>query len=197
MTPAQRRMIVPVVSLSLGVLLLAVTAWLTLREAAGPRPAGAVIGGPFELTSQEGKPITDKDLRGRPFLVFFGFTHCPDVCPTALREISDIFAALGEDKKVSALFVTVDPERDTAESLKDYVSNFDKRIIGVTGSRAAIDATLKSYRVYARKVPGEGENYSMDHSTIIYLMDKQGRFVNAFNINRTPKEAAAELARYL
>lgn len=197
MTPAQRRMIVPVVSLSLGVLLLAVTAWITLRDASGPRPGGAVIGGPFELTSQEGKPITEKDMRGRPFLVFFGFTNCPDVCPTALREISDVFAALGEDKKVGALFITVDPERDTAASLKDYVSNFDKRIIGVTGSRAAIDATMKAYRVYARKVPGEGDNYTMDHSTIIYLMDKQGRFVNAFNINRAPKESAAELARYL
>ncbi len=197
MSPAQRRMIVPVVSLSLGVLLLAVTAWITLRDSGGSRQGLSVIGGPFELTSQEGTPITDRDMRGKPFLVFFGFTNCPDVCPTALREISDIFSALGEDKKVSALFITVDPERDTAASLKDYVSNFDKRITGVTGPRQAIDAVLKSYRVYARKIPGEAGSYSMDHSTIIYLMDKQGRFVNAFNINRTPKEAAAELQRYL
>ncbi len=197
MTPSQRRMIVPAVSLSLGVLLLAVTAWLTLRDPGGPRSGLPVIGGAFELTSQDGAAITDKDLRGRPFLVFFGFTNCPDVCPTALREISDVFSALGDDKKIAELFITVDPERDTAASLKDYVSNFDKRIIGVTGSRASIDATLKAYRVYARKIPGEKDNYSMDHSTIIYLMDKQGRFVNAFNINRTPKESAAELQRYL
>ena len=197
MTPAQRRMIVPVVSLSLGVLLLAVTAWVTLREPGGGRSGGSVIGGPFELTSQEGTTITDRDLRGRPFLIFFGFTNCPDVCPTALREISDVFSALGEDKKVAALFITVDPERDTAASLKDYVSNFDKRIIGVTGDRAAIERTMKAYRVYAKKIPGEGDSYNMDHSTVIYLMDKQGRFVNAFNINRSPRKSAAELQRYL
>ena len=197
MNPAQRRLIVPVVSLTLGVLLLAVTAWITLRDAGGPRTGMSLVGGPFELVSHDGAPITEKDLRGKPFLVFFGFTNCPDVCPTALREISDIFTTLGADKKIAALFITVDPERDTAASLKDYVSNFDKRIIGVTGPRPAIDATLKSYRVYARKIPGERGDYSMDHSTVIYLMDKQGRFVNGFNINRPAKDAAAELLRYL
>jgi protein SCO1/2 len=198
MTPSQRRMIVPVVSLVLGVLLLAVTAWVTLRDAGTARPGGlGAVGGPFELTSQEGAPISDKDLRGRPYLIFFGFTNCPDVCPTALREISDVFAALGPDKKISALFVTIDPERDTAPALKDYVSNFDKRIIGVTGTRAQIEAVTKSFRAYAKKIPGEGDNYSMDHSVMIYLMDKQGRFVTGFNINRPPKESAAELARYL
>lgn len=198
MTPVQRRMIVPVVSLVLAVLLLAVTAWVTLRDAGSSRPGGlGAVGGPFELTSQEGAPISEKDLRGRPFLIFFGFTNCPDVCPTALREISDVFEALGPDRKVAALFVTVDPERDTVASLKDYVSNFDKRIIGVTGTRAQIDAMMKSFRVYAKKIPGEGDNYSMDHSVMIYLMDKQGRFVSGFNINRPPKETAAELARYL
>ena len=98
--PSQRRMIVPVVSLVLGVLLLAVTAWVTLRDAGTARPGGlGAVGGPFELTSQEGTPISDKDLRGRPFLIFFGFTNCPDVCPTALREISDVFAALGPDRR--------------------------------------------------------------------------------------------------
>ena len=196
MTFPQRRMIVPAVSLGLAVLLLAATAWLTLRDPGGGRGVAAV-GGPFELISQDGKPITDRDLRGKPFLIFFGFTNCPDVCPTALREISDIFSALGEDKKIAALFITVDPERDTAASLKDYVSNFDKRIVGVTGDRPALERTMKAFRVYAKKVPGEGDSYNMDHSTVIYLMDKQGRFVNAFNINRPAKEAAAELLRYL
>lgn len=195
MTPAQRRLIVPIVSLTLGVLLLAVTAWVTLRQPAGG--GGPVIGGAFQLTSQDGKPISNKDMSGRPFLVFFGFTNCPDVCPTALREISDVFAAMGEGAKVSALFITVDPERDTPASLKDYISNFDPRILGLTGTREQIDATMKSYRVYARKVPGENGAYSMDHSSIIYLMDKQGRFVGSFNINRPPQDAAAELKRFL
>lgn len=197
MTPAQKRMIVPIVSLTLGVLLLAVTAWVTLRDAGGPRVSGAMIGGPFELVSQEGKPISHKDMLGRPYLIFFGFTNCPDVCPTALREISDVLEALGPDKKISVLFVTVDPERDDAATMKDYVSNFDKRIVGVTGPRPAIEATMKAFRVYARKVPTESGDYTMDHSTIIYLMDKQGRFANPFNVNRTPKESAAELQRYL
>ncbi len=197
MTPAQRRMIVPVASLVLGILLLAVTAWVTLRST-GPQGSGTpVIGGPFALISHNGDVITDRDMRGKPFLVFFGFTHCPDVCPTALKEISDVFDALGPGAKISALFMTVDPERDTPALMKDYVSNFDKRIIGVTGARAAMDAAMKAFRVYARKVPGEAGEYTMDHSTIVYVMDKQGRFVSALNLNRPAKEAAAELRRYL
>lgn len=196
MTPSQRRMIVPLVSLALGVLLLAVTAWITLRDPGKSRGA-TLVGGQFQLFDHNNDLISDRDLRGHPSLIFFGFTNCPDVCPTALREISDVLAALGEDKNVRAYFVTVDPERDTAALLKDYISNFDKRIVGITGPKPAIDSMLKLYRVYARKVPGEAGQYSMDHSTIIYLMDKQGRFVNAFNINRPPKESAAELARYL
>lgn len=198
MTPSQTRMIVPIVSLVLGVLLLGVTAWVTLRDAGPARPGGlGGVGGPFELISHDETPISDKDLRGRPFLLFFGFTNCPDVCPTALREISDVFEALGPDKKIAALFVSVDPERDTPAVLKDYVSNFDKRIVGVTGSRPAIESMMKLYRAYARKQPGEGDNYTVDHSTMIYLIDKQGRFVSGFNINRPPAQSAAELARYL
>lgn len=197
MTPAQRRMIVPVASLVLGVLLLAVTAWVTLRSPGQQGSGTPLIGGPFALISQEGNVITDRDMRGKPFLVFFGFTHCPDVCPTTLKEISDVFEALGPDAKISALFVTVDPERDTPALMKDYVSNFDKRIIGVTGARASIDATMKSFRVYARKVPGQSGEYTMDHSTIVYVMDKQGRFVSALNLNRPAKEAAVELKSYL
>jgi protein SCO1/2 len=113
-------------------------------------------------------------------------------------EISQVFEALGRDAKVSALFITVDPERDTAPVLKDYLSSFDDRIIGVTGTRESIDAAIKGFRVYARKVPGESpDSYTMDHTALVYLMDKQGRFVTGFNLKRSPQEAARDLRRYL
>lgn len=158
---------------------------------------GPAIGGPFAMTAQDGKPISDTDLRGHPFLVFFGYTHCPDTCPTELFQLSEVLKALGSDKAVKVLFVSVDPERDTPAVMKDYVANFDPRIIGVTGSAEATAAMEKAYRVYARKVPGKNGEYSMDHTAIVYLMDKDGRFINAFNVDRQPQAAAEELAKYL
>ena len=163
-----------------------------------PAPiAMSAVGGPFKLVDQNAKPITEQDFKGQPFLVFFGFTHCPDVCPTTLFEVSEIFRALGPDaKNLRAMFVTVDPERDTPAVLKDYLASFDPRIVGVTGDEAAIAAAEKSYRVYAKKVPTDG-GYTMDHTAIVYLMSKDGRFVAPFNMKRRPEEAAAELKRYL
>lgn len=167
----------------------------------GPAPlvaTASAIGGPFSLVDQNGKPITNEDLKGRPFLMFFGFTHCPDVCPTTLFEVSEVLKQLGPDAGgARALFVTVDPERDTPAIMKDYLSSFDPSVVGVTGSREAIDKALKAYRVYSKKVPTEGGDYTMDHLAIVYLMDKQGRFVAPFNLKRRPEEAAADLRRYL
>jgi protein SCO1 len=160
--------------------------------------AAAVVGGPFRLIDQDGKPLTDQDLRGRPFLVFFGFTHCPDICPTTLFDVSEVLRRLGPDAdRVRALFITIDPERDTPDKLKDYLSSFDPHLIGVTGDPDAIAATTKAYRVYTKKVPLEGGTYTMDHTTIVYLMDKEGRFVAPFSLKRRPEEAAADLRRYL
>src|SRR5437763_4815851 len=145
----------------------------------------AAIGGPFRLTSQDGGTFTDQDLKGRPFLVFFGFTHCPEVCPTTLFEVSEILRKLGPDAdRVGALFVTVDPERDTAPVLKDYLSSFDPHLLGLTGDLADVAAVAKAYRVYFKKVPIEGGDYTMDHTAIVYLMDKQGRFVAPFSLKR-------------
>lgn len=193
-----RRLIVPIVCLVLGVALLGATAFVTLRQQTPGAPAASAIGGSFALIDEDGKAITHRDMAGRPYLVFFGFTHCPDVCPTAAMEISQAFEALGKNTKISALFITVDPERDTAPVLKDYLSSFDERLIGVTGPRESIDAAMKSFRVYARKVPGDNpDSYSMDHTALVYLMDKQGRFVNGFNLKRPPEESARELRRYL
>lgn len=160
-------------------------------------PPPSAIGGPFQLTAHTGQPVTNEDFLGRPFLVFFGYTHCPDVCPTTLFEMSEILRAMGPDAKVGGLFVTVDPERDTPEKLKDYLANFDPRIIGVTGPRASIDPVLQEYRIFSKRAPSKDEDYSVDHTTVVYLMDKNGRFVRPFNVARRPAEAARELERYL
>ena len=158
----------------------------------------AAIGGPFKLTDQNGKVVTDQDLKGRPTLVFFGFTNCPDVCPTALFEMSEILRALGpEADRINAVFITIDPERDTPAVIKDYLSSFDPHLVGLTGDPAAIAAVAKAYRVYSKKVPLDQGGYTMDHTAIVYLMDKNGRFVAPFNMRRTPEAAAEELRRYL
>ena len=155
----------------------------------------ALIGGPFRLEGPDGRVITDADMKGRPFLVFFGYTHCPDVCPTTLAEISDVLKQL-PDKPISVLFVSFDPERDTPATLKDYVASFDPRIIGLSGERAAVEQAERAYRDYAKKVPSANGDYSFDHSAIVYLMDAKGQFVEAFNLERKPEEAAKELATY-
>jgi protein SCO1 len=181
-----------------GMVLFSAVIFIVTGRGPSPITMPSAVGGPFQLVDQNSKPITDQDLKGRPFLVFFGFTHCPDVCPTTLFEVSEIFRALGPDAKdIRALFVTVDPERDTPGKLKDYLSSFDPRIIGVTGDAAAVAATEKAYRVYAKMVPTDGGGYTMDHTAIVYLMNKDGRFVSPFNMKRRPDEAAADLKRYL
>jgi protein SCO1/2 len=180
------------------VLVLGVFIYLASHSASPIGRAVASVGGPFHLEDQTGKLFTDQDMKGRPFLVFFGYTHCPDVCPTTLLEISDVMKALGKDAdRTGALFITVDPERDTPAVLKDYVSNFDPHVRALTGDPAAVAAALKAYRVYAAKVPLKDGDYTMDHTALIYLMDRDGKFVSPFNLNRKPEEAAAELKHYL
>jgi protein SCO1/2 len=158
----------------------------------------AAVGGPFQLEDQSGKVVTEADMKGKPFLVFFGFTHCPDVCPTTLFDMSQLMKELGPDAdRTGALFITVDPERDTPQVMKDYLSNFDPHVHGLTGDRAAINAAIRAYRVYAKKVPLENGDYTMDHTALVYLMDKNGHFVAPFDVSRTPAAEAADLRRYL
>jgi protein SCO1/2 len=155
-------------------------------------------GGPFHLEDQNGKPVSDQDMKGRPFVVFFGYTHCPDICPTTLFEISEVMKSLGRDAdRTGALFITVDPERDTPATLKDYLSNFDPHLRGLTGAPAAVDTALKAYRVYAKKIALKDGDYTMDHTAVVYLMDKHGQFVALFDLKRTPEAAAAEMRRFL
>lgn len=165
-----------------------------LRTVAAP----SVIGGPFQLTDQTGQTVTEKNLLGKPSLIFFGYTHCPDVCPTSLFEMSQVLQAMGKDAdRVNAYFVSVDPERDTAATMKDYLSSFDPHLKGLTGDPKAVAKIISEYRVYAKKVPLKDGDYSMDHTALVYLMDKQGRFVAPFNLKRSPEASAAELRKYM
>jgi protein SCO1/2 len=160
--------------------------------------APAAIGGPFQLTDQTGQTVTDKSMQGRPSLIFFGFTHCPDVCPTTLFEISEVLKAMGTDAdRVNAYYISVDPERDTQAAMKEYLSSFDPRLKGLTGNTEEIAKVLSEYRVYAKKVPLKDGDYTMDHTALIYLMDRDGKFVSPFNINRKPDDAASDLKHYL
>jgi len=166
----------------------------------GFAPSGGVagIGGPFHLLDQNGKPFSDQDMKGKPYLVFFGYTHCPDICPTTLFEMSQLFRKLGPDAgRAGALFITVDPERDTQTVMASYLASFDPHLRGLTGDPKAIEQVLKDYRVYAKKVPLKGGDYSMDHTALVYLMDKDGHFVAPFSMQRTPDAEAAEIRQYL
>jgi protein SCO1 len=156
------------------------------------------VGSSFTMIGSDGRVVTSADLSGRPYLVFFGYTHCPDLCPTTLFDISAVFKELGPDKKIAAILVTVDPERDTADVLKTYLGNFDGRIVGLTGDPLKTEAIARAFRVYARQVPGgKPGDYGVDHGGAVYLMDKRGKFVSVFNLQRPPREAARELERYL
>lgn len=157
------------------------------------------IGGPFTLSTPDGTTVTDQTYRGKWLLVYFGYTFCPNSCPTTLLEVATALKKLGPDAaQVQPLFITVDPQRDTPKTMADYVSSFSSRIIGLSGSPQAIEAAEKAYRVFARKGQSQPDgDYSMDHSSIVYLMDKSGAFVEAFNVERPPEEAAKDLERFL
>ena len=193
--PRLRAFAIRIVATLVAIALVGLAAFLLTSPS--QRPRGALIGGAFALEDGAGKTVSDQTLRGRPFLVYFGYTHCPDVCPTELARISDILGKMG-DKSIPTLFITVDPERDTPKVMQDYVSSFNPAVIGLSGSPQAVEATEKTFRVFARKgQPQPDGDYSMDHSSIVYLMDKNGVFVEAFNVERSPDEAAKELQTYL
>lgn len=205
------RMIVPVLALviaaGLGGFLIADTAKLSGGPAVKTRVigttgtvAGASIGGPFTLTNHRGEAVTEKDFLGKHTLIFFGFTHCPDICPTTMNEIAFALDQLGDRAKdVNALFVTIDPERDGPEALGDYMELFDKRITGLTGTPEQIAGVAKAFRIfYAKNIsaderakPKEDRFYLMDHSTITYLMSPTGEFIRHYSYG-TPAKALAD-----
>ncbi len=169
----------------------------------GPAPppaasAGPAIGGPFQLIDQDGRPVSDRDLVGKPTVVFFGFTFCPEICPTTLARIAEWMKALGPDAdRINVVFITIDPDRDKPAELKRYLASFDPRFRGFTGSDQAIAKAVREYDVYAQKVPLAGGGYTMDHSTGIYLMDRKGRFAEALSVEQSTPEAVAALRRVL
>jgi protein SCO1/2 len=167
------------------------------RGVAGTALAGA-IGGPFQLVDQNGQTVTDADLKGKWSLIYFGYTHCPDACPTALNDISIALSDLGPKRDaVRPVFITVDPERDTPESLKAYVTSFDAPILALTGSAEQVAQAAKGYRVYYAKHPEAGGDYSMDHSSVIYVMDPEGRFTASFTHESAPEQIAARLKKLI
>lgn len=160
----------------------------------------ALIGGPFSLTGTDGKTVTDKDFSGRYMLVFFGFTHCPDICPAELQVIAQALDRLGDKaSKVVPVFITLDPERDTPKAMGDYVKSFGPSFVGLTGSPGAIATAAKAYRVAYTKVEDKASpnDYSVDHSALVYLMDPQGKYLAHFTYGTSAEDMAQALNRFL
>jgi cytochrome oxidase Cu insertion factor (SCO1/SenC/PrrC family) len=154
----------------------------------------ADVGGPFRLTGQNGKAVSDTDFRGRYMLIYFGYSFCPDVCPTTLSVMAQALDKLGgESRRVTPIFITIDPERDTPPVLGDYMKAFGPSFVGLTGSAAAIKDVEKKYRVYAVKKPLEKGAYGMDHSSVLYLMGPDGRMISFYDEAISPDDLAKDL----
>ena len=154
------------------------------------------IGGPFSLTDQNGATVTEAALQGHPSLIYFGYTFCPDVCPTTLFDATNWMKALGPDAdKLRFFFVTVDPARDTQQVMGQYLQAFDHRMIGLTGSPDAVDKALKAFRIYARKVDGENGSYTMDHSASVYMFDSKGKFTGVIAYQEPEEQVLPKLRK--
>lgn len=163
-------------------------------ESAMPRDARALFGGPFSIGDMRGGRITDRDLIGKPSLLFFGFTHCPDVCPTTLTDISDWLDKLGDaGKELTAYLVTVDPERDTPAFLREYLAAFDDRIVGLVGDENETRRIAEAWRVHYRRVPLDGGNYTMDHTASVFMIDRKGQFAGTIDFHEDREVALAKL----
>jgi protein SCO1/2 len=180
---------------ALGALAIGVTSYvLRLDQETG----NASVGGPFTLVYQDGAVVTEQDFAGRLMLVYFGYTFCPDVCPTTLQTMSVAMEQLGDDAKdVAFVFVTLDPKRDTVAQMKRYVDLFEPGPVGLTGSDEQVAAAAKAYRVYYNANDEQGDDYLVDHSSFIYLMDREGRYLSHFGPTATPEEMAGKIEEAL
>lgn len=161
----------------------------TVQMAAAP----IAVGGPFSLIDHTGRRVTEAEFRGRPMLVFFGFTHCPEVCPTTLLDITEQLKTLGpEAERLQVLFITVDPERDTPAQLALYLQSFDPRIVGLSGTALEVESAVKAYKAYAKKIPTEG-GYTMDHTASVYVMDAEGRYRTLIDYHEDRQAALAKI----
>jgi protein SCO1/2 len=177
------------------VLMAAGIGWLTF-DWYRTNNSGEPYGGTFALVDYDNNPITEAAFRGHPTAVFFGFTHCPEVCPTTLYEMNGWLAKLGDEgKDIRAYFVSIDPERDTPELLKSYVSNVSDRIVGITGEPEKIAAMAKAFGIFARKVDLEGGDYTMDHTASVLLLDHAGAFAGTIAYGENPDTAIEKLRR--
>jgi protein SCO1/2 len=186
-----------VIGLLVAMMLLGVGAFVWLS---GAGTNGSLLGGPFTLQDGNGTTVTDRDFRGKYMLVYFGYTFCPDVCPTTLSEVADALDRLGpKAERLQAVFITVDPKRDTPAVMKQYVAAFGPRLLGLTGTPEQIAQVAKEYRVYyAEHRTGPGpDDYSMDHSSILYLMGPDGRFIAPIRPDETGAEMAADLGKLM
>lgn len=158
--------------------------------------SGEAFGTAFQLVDQKGQPISERDFRAQPSAVFFGFTHCPEICPTTLFELDGWLKQLGpEGEDIRGFFVSVDPERDTPEILDQYISNVSSRITGVTGDPEKVAAMAKGFHIYSKKVPLEGDDYTMDHTASVLLIAKGGGFAGTIAYGESPDTALAKLKR--
>ncbi|MEE9313552.1 MAG: SCO family protein [Rhizobiaceae bacterium] len=183
---------------ALGAFLAYTTLNWSLNSSNGNTPMGrADVGGPFTAVLTNGTPITQENIKGKPHVMFFGFTHCPDVCPTTLYEAGQWLEGLGEDAdKIQIYFVSVDPSRDTVPILAEYLTGFDKRIKGITGSQKEIDAMVKTWRVFAQK-EGDGENYNINHTATTFLMNSKGDFVRTIAYGENSDVAISKLRKLI
>ncbi len=182
--------------LALGVLSASLYLWAGREN--GASTGSIAIGGPFVLTGSDGKPFSSESLKGKPYLVFFGFTHCPEICPTTLYDLTQDMQELGpEADKLRIVFISVDPERDTPDLIKTYLSNFDSRIIGLTGTAEEIAETARKFKAFYKKVPTSDGGYTMDHQVTIYMMDGKGRFALASNYQENQEIRLAKLKRLI
>ncbi len=160
---------------------------------------GGSVGGPFTLEDQTGHTVTEASYRGKLMLIYFGYTYCPDICPTTLGGIGRALDQLTPQQRaqIVPIFISVDPKRDTVDQLSQYVRNFMPDLVGLTGSPDQVQSVMREFRVYAKKVPGDGANYTVDHSSILYLMDRQGKFLKPFPGSIPSNDLAAALKKAL
>lgn len=184
--------------LFVGLALMGVALGFWIWTPPSPTQGPGAIGAPFVLIDANGETFSSASLRGRPQAIFFGYTHCPDVCPTALLDISQALKTLkAEGDDLAVIFISVDPERDTPEVMKHYVETIDPRFIGLTGQEADIARVAKSFRVFYRQLPGEGGSYAVDHSAITYLIGRDGRLANGILPGDTQEAIVAKLRKLL
>lgn len=214
-SPARRYIVIGLAAFALALVVAGALLWLrppatgpvaTIRSGDAPQPAGLVrlppgseLGGPFQLVDQDGKPVTDATYGGKFMLIYFGFTFCPDVCPTELQAMSTAIDDLGSPgDMVQPILISVDPARDTPAQLKSYVASFHPRLVGLSGSDEQIAAAAKAYRVYYAKGPSDADgNYVMDHTSFVYLMGPDGKLRSVFRAGASPEVMAGEMEKQL